>query len=506
MKKISWSICFALFGVSVLVAQDINDALRYSQRNLTGTARYRGMSGAMTAVGGDMSSITLNPAGSVIFDNNFFTTTASLYDVDNDATYFGTPTSRGDTDVELNQAGIVWVFKEVSGTSNFNKIALGFNYDVERNLDNRFFFAGISNQSIGDYFLNFAQGIPLEFLALQPGETISDLYQFLGQEPGLGFPAQQAFLGFQGFIIDPVDNTGNNTQYISNIAPGTFNQNYFFSSRGRNAVINFNVASQFQNWLSLGLNLNAHTIDYRHTTLITENNTNAGSLVRSVSFENGLDVEGTGFSFQLGAIADINKYIKAGLSYQSPTWYRIREATVQSLRTRLDDNSTNFINPQIINVFPSYRLRTPGQWNAGLSGKIKKFALISVDYTYRDFSNNKLRPGSDPFFAQVNSDIETRLTDTSSFRVGGEYYLKNFTFRGGYRFEESPFNDGSTIDDLTGFSLGLGYKFVQGFSIDFAYDYAQFDSNQTLLNTGFAQTAQVETTQNSFVLGLNFNF
>jgi hypothetical protein len=44
MKKI-YSFCSAL-GFSTAQSQEIKDALRYSQDNITGTARFRAMSGA----------------------------------------------------------------------------------------------------------------------------------------------------------------------------------------------------------------------------------------------------------------------------------------------------------------------------------------------------------------------------------------------------------------------------------------------------------------------------
>ena len=46
------------------------DALRYAVDNLNGTARFRGISGAFGAVGGDLSALNVNPAGSLFFKNN----------------------------------------------------------------------------------------------------------------------------------------------------------------------------------------------------------------------------------------------------------------------------------------------------------------------------------------------------------------------------------------------------------------------------------------------------
>ena len=50
----------AVFDVGFLFSQDYT---RLSERTIIGTARYVGMSGAMTAIGGDPSAVTDNPAG-----------------------------------------------------------------------------------------------------------------------------------------------------------------------------------------------------------------------------------------------------------------------------------------------------------------------------------------------------------------------------------------------------------------------------------------------------------
>lgn len=65
MKKLFLFI--GILSMSFLSAQDITDALRYSQQDILGTARYRAMSGAFGALGGDLSALQINPAGSAVF-------------------------------------------------------------------------------------------------------------------------------------------------------------------------------------------------------------------------------------------------------------------------------------------------------------------------------------------------------------------------------------------------------------------------------------------------------
>ena len=68
MKKTFIAISL-MFTAIAAGAQTMYDGLTFSQNNYYGTARSIGMGNAMTAVGGDLGSIGINPAGSAV--NNF---------------------------------------------------------------------------------------------------------------------------------------------------------------------------------------------------------------------------------------------------------------------------------------------------------------------------------------------------------------------------------------------------------------------------------------------------
>ena len=84
-KSILFIMGMLCFAVS---AQNINDVVRYGTENLQGTARFQAMGGAFGALGGDLSSLNVNPAGSAVFNYSEFTITASNYNRNNDA-FFG---------------------------------------------------------------------------------------------------------------------------------------------------------------------------------------------------------------------------------------------------------------------------------------------------------------------------------------------------------------------------------------------------------------------------------
>tara|TARA_A100000171_G_C2130483_1_gene146339 strand:+ start:687 stop:2162 length:1476 start_codon:yes stop_codon:yes gene_type:complete len=484
--------------MSFVNAQNVSDGLRYATENTNGTARFNALSGAFGALGGDLSAIGINPAGSAVFLNNSASISFSSSNIENEATYFNTITQSEDNDISLNQAGIVFVFDIGKDESPWRKITLGLNYNNTQNFDNDLFFRGNGNTSIANFFTEQAQGISLDLLQLQSGESISSLYNFLGETQGVA--AQNAFLGYQAFIFDPVSDNPSNTQYVSNVANGTFNQEYSVLTRGYTGKYTFNIATQYEDNFFFGINLNSHAIDYQRSTFLYETNNNTGSSVNAIGFENNLSVLGAGFSAQLGAIAKLENF-RVGLTYDTPTWYEISEETTQYLETqRTQDNQTitEIIDPNVLNVFENYNLQTPGKITASTAYIFGEKGLLSFDYSYKDFSNIEFRPENDPFFALQNTAINNQLTGASTLRLGGEYRINQLSLRGGYRYEQSPYEDTDLVGSLTGFSLGFGYNFGN-YNLDISYARAEQDSREQLYSTGLTNAATVTNTTSNLV-------
>lgn len=63
MKNVRYGLALAaLCSSSMLFSQGVVDALKYSQQDIRGTARYMGMAGAFGALGGDITTLSQNPA------------------------------------------------------------------------------------------------------------------------------------------------------------------------------------------------------------------------------------------------------------------------------------------------------------------------------------------------------------------------------------------------------------------------------------------------------------
>ncbi len=501
MKKLYFTVV-ALLAMTLSQAQDITDAVRYSTDQLTGTARFRAMSGAFGALGGDLSAISINPAGSAIFLSSAATVTLSYNDRKNNTQYFNGSTINSSSDVYFDQAGAVLVFNSMKDENAWRKFSLGVNYSQNNSFDDSYLAQGSSSKSIDSYFLAYANGVPLNLLETIEGENVTDLYLYLGENEGFG--TQQAFLGYQGFVLDPLADDPDNTSYSSSIAPGNFDQQYSYAATGLNGKFAFNFATKYQDFLHLGINLNAHFMNYDRATRLVERNSNSGSTTNEVIFANNLSTTGNGFSLQLGSIANVTDNIRVGLTYDSPTWYLITEQTTQRIETysaEFDDRV--FVDPNVVNAYPDYKLKTPGKLTGSLAFLFGDSGLISFDYSYKDFSNTEFRPANDLEFTFQNSLINDNLKAASTYRVGGEYRIKEWSLRGGYRFEESPYKDSFIMGDLNGYSAGVGYDFG-AIKADLSYDNSSRTDNPQLYQVGLTNSAEINRDFSSVVLSLSF--
>ena len=491
MKKLFLVIILNVSFLSIAQEMATTDALRYAVDNMNGTARFRGMGGAFGAVGGDLSAISINPAGSLFFSNNFASASISNYNTNNNANYFGTKNKENYSTLDLNQIGAVLVFNDNSGSSDWNKISIALNYDNTNNFDNRLFTAGINPyNSISQYFVNQAN-----FVA----NTQFNDYQYE--------------MAYETYIINPHPTTPN--QFVSNVSPGgNYYQDFYSTSNGYNGKITANVASSYKNKLFLGLNLNAHFTDYVVTTSLYENNNNplnpnTQPTISNIVFDNQLSTYGSGFSFNLGAIYKVTNSFRLGASYESPTWYNLNDELVQDLYTYDNvnvpsgDESRYFGSP--IFIFPTYRLRTPSKLTGSAAYIFNKKGLISIDVATKDYSNIQFKNTNQNDFRDLNSQMSSEMKNAYEIRIGGEYKIKQWSIRGGYRFEESPYVVDTAMGDLTGYSAGLGYNFGEN-RLDLSYSNTHRNYNQNLISSGMTDPTRIRNVQDNITLTYSINF
>jgi hypothetical protein len=129
-----------------------------------------------------------------------------------------------------------------------------------------------TTHSIADYFLSYANPNPR---IGQGGILLNtlDTYNF-GE---LSYADQQAFIGYQTYMISPDTNSPDNNTYYNNVPSGSYYQENYLESTGYNGKVAFNASAQYKDFLSIGLNINSHFTDYVQTTTFYEDNNNSAT-------------------------------------------------------------------------------------------------------------------------------------------------------------------------------------------------------------------------------------
>jgi hypothetical protein len=493
MKKIL-SAAILMAAATLHAQQGLNtaqDAVRYSTDNLTGTARFRAMGGAFGALGGDPSAIGINPAGSAIFLYNSGTLSLSSYNTNNQANFFGSRNKRNDNSFDLNQAGMVFVFNNNKEDALMSKFALGINYENTQSFENIVGIRGTNpTGSIASYFLNYANGANGA-----PGVSLGRLNSQSFEN--LTFAEQQASLGYEAYAIDPLTDSSSNTEYIASTPGGNRYQESYIGTSGFNGKVNLNFAAELKKRVYLGANINVHFTDYiNNTSFYEDTNNNTGVGLKDIEFNTERYTYGGGLSFDLGAIVKVTDKFRLGAAYQSPTWMWLQDEVTQNINT-IFDGSYSFYNPGVTMVGDDYTIRTPSKFTFSAASIFGKHGLLSVDYAVRNYANTEYS-GSNRF-AAINQELSQTLDWAGELRVGTEWRIKKVSLRGGYRYMESPYKNGTTMGPLTGYSAGLGYSF--GISrLDLAYAWYQRKSDISTFTPGLTDAARVKTTNNNITL------
>ena len=479
MKKYIPHVLVLLIYPLETYAQYMDDILRYTRTELKGTARYVAMGGAFNALGGDFSAIKDNPAASAVFFNSEIGFTLNTIDNRVGANYFGNSNTIDSRSSDFDQFGFNLVLNDTDAI-DFVKLTFAYNYQNDHNFNSKFNARGINqNRGIDDYFLSFANGVPFREIKTYEDEDIPQSYRYLGENNG--FFSQQAFLGYQSYVIDPVTIDDSNTQYVSNSNPDErpVNHDFFVTQSGKNSRHTFSFAAQYKKNLYLGFNLNSHQSRFTRIDNLIENDYGGTSSFDYTEFENDLLTIGEGFSFQFGAIYK-SKNLRFGLSYHSPVWYQMTDELLQKVITN-KTNGRDTIDPGIINIF-EYNISTPSRYSGGLAYIFGSKGLISVQYDLVNYQKASFDVGGgDINFINQNELINTKLKSAGTLKIGGEYRLGRLSLRGGY-FNQEGINN-TSVDLSKGTSFGLGYDFG-GSALNFALSNLVFERSESMYQNG----------------------
>lgn len=511
-------------------AQSAIDGFRFSQPDLKGTARYMSMGGAFGALGGDLSSISTNPAGIGVYRRNELGITMDI-DIQNATSESqGTKNSQSQTKVLLNNIGGVATWNLAN--SVMPNINIGFTYNRAASFNHH--YSGVV-PTLSNSLTNYIAGISNnEGVTVVDVSTIYDSDGFVAFDPynpnDGGYAAPWlSILGYDSYFITP---TGDDDQpnWIGQWGATTSGSGAFdvVTSGGANEY-NIAVGGNFANKVFWGIDFGIVDLDYSMTAMWGENLQNAvvdnpeGTENSSSMWKmtNSYVASGTGYNVKLGLIYRPIQELRLGLSFATPTWYSINESYLASTNFQYSVNIPDMADNRAITNggqwgLNSYNFRTPWRLTASAAGVIGKNLIVSADVEWKWYNKMRFYNGggdfyddydygyddwwpyyapsakpipalinTDPWYA-TNADIEDYYKSTTTVRIGAEYRITpRFSVRAGYANVSSPVRteakDGSMLiytsgtmpnykmDNSTNYiTCGLGYNF-NNFYIDGAF-------------------------------------
>jgi len=481
-------------------AQYVTDALRYSQTDNTTSSRFKALGGAQTAVGGDISSLSGNPAGLGLFTKSELSFTPYFGNYGNDGTYLNQTQSGKKNQLGISQfGGVFYAPTTRQKGSNVTEGLLSFNvalgYNKTNDFNNNIVFGGTNgSSSIADFFADQANGLS------NPVPTPTQLKDgYNNYKSGYNLP----YAAYENYLIDYV--TANNAW-----APSTRLGSTQYNSEvrsGYQSEFNIGFGGNYSNKLYFGGTISFTSLKLNSDRVFNEIGTDFSNGKYNLNFSENTQTKGSGFNAKLGLIYKINSIVRLGASYQSPTWYTVDDSYNQNLV-----NQKNPYNVQFDQYNSTFNIRTPGKVTAGIALFAKNYGFLTVDADYINYKD--LHLSSDArndaaVMAQNNKDIQAIYTDAINLRAGVEGRLSdNFSLRAGYSQLGNPYADKSNdAYQRKSYSGGLGYR-QNDFYADATFVNTQYNSYYKAYDlVGLtAPTASIKSSVNAVYLTVGLRF
>lgn len=546
MKKLLL-LTAAIAGAAGAYAQSALEAYQLSQPDLYGTARFMSMGGAFGALGGDMTTLSFNPAGIGVYRSSEIGATVNL-DFQNSSMQFGQYTNKDNrTTFFMNNAGYIGAARlNNSIMPNFN---WGFTYNRRSNFNRR--YAGYAS-SIPNSMSNYIAGVCNDNqLTVGNVSTTESFNPYYPNDGGYAAP-WISILGYDSWLVSP-SGQGSDTAWNGLYGTGTSGDAIVQVSE-EGGIDEYNIAfgGNFGNIVYWGMDFGITDLEFTRHSLYSESLTDAyvgggSDVVRSDAnwdMYSYYHVGGTGFNYKLGVIVKPIQELRLGLAFHTPTWYNLTEYYYADVNF---DYPQTTIRSGMAQTGDGYdgvndvKLRTPWRFIASAAGVIADRMIVSLDVDWMGMQYMNLKspyynsgvfnnPASDPYY-YANQDIKDYYKTSVTFRAGLEYRLTDsVSLRAGYAHVSEPVKEAAKNNEMTIYTsstnlspsysfdntadyvtAGMGYRYKH-FYCDAAYVYRHKSAEwhaftpdpQYPSNSGLQ--GQLTNNDHSIVLSMGFRF
>ena len=470
MKKSVLLTLMTLFAINAW-SQETYDAMRFATSDLNGSARYVGMGGALSALGGDVAVMSDNPAAIGLFSKSDASFTVSGV--------FGSKGTMGHDGgrASIDNGGIVLssIVKESSGTGLL-RVNYGVNFKKKHNY--------LYNLDKDIAHLNgiFSQSFQIAKLGNDFEDGYYDELNGIGDFANPEF-SQNGDLVHGGATNASFDDNGNFLGYEGVAANQALLQKAQFGGENEvDVAVAFNISNQ----VFLGASVGFYDINYSRDSYYEE----VGVDGLGYGITTMYDTDGDGVDVKFGAVLRPieESPFRIGLSVKTPIWYSMHDVN-GAILDFYDVNGKNegYVNYNGAEV--DYNFQTPWKFGLSMGYTVGNYLALGAEWEFADLSTSKYKMSShSDYFDMINDWTKDALKMQHTFKAGIEIKpTEQFSIRFGYNFVTAPIKDDAyrlvLADDYMStetyytnwkgtnrFTCGLGYRYKGGY-IDLAYQY-----------------------------------
>lgn len=463
----------AFFSCALSYAQEPADALRYSfLTNPGGTARNQAVGGAGASLGGEFTSLFINPAGLGFYKTGDFVFTPAFSLKNSKSDYLGQNSSATKNKFNIGTTGLL--FAAPSRNKNIRSVTVGIGINKTADYNNQVYYKGVNKKS--SYSEKYLEELVNDG-ATDPDAALQN-YPY-GSSLALGT-----------WLISPTYNSDSSevTGYRSQADPafGLMQENSIITSGGITDIAIGTGINLKDKWY-FGGTLTFPFLRYKREAYYKETDESGNTSNDFNYFEANetLETKGIGVNGKIGVIYKPVDYVRLGLAVHSPTFYQLKDTYVSQVITDLEGyggsgvkqySSTDITDGQPLES--SYNLTTP--WKIMLSGSYvfrevenvenqRAFITADVEYVnYKDASFHAVENDADykSYYNSVNKTVDKLYKSAINARLGGEIKFNTLMVRLGGAYYGNPYvNDKANLMKISG---GLGYR-NKGIFIDLTY-------------------------------------
>lgn len=328
-------ICSFSFNSYAQISPYTTDAVKYTQTDGGGTARFVALGGANVSLGGDISSISGNPAGLGFYNKSSWAISPVLRIGDFSALYQGESTQNMTGNIQIPNMGMVFHNRfEEYADSKWISGTFGIAINQKQSFYNNINYNGTVEQNSNGIIPDFVENTLQPFLTEDGFKEYNTFSELADDARAI---KDYSFLAFETFLLQSFETTDN--KYIldrydydpDGYLTESTRQSENVNGHSGLTTLDLSYGANYNDVLFLGASVNVSFLNYSQVKNFRE--TPSNSLLNYLELNEELNISGTGAAFTIGGIYKPLKIVNLGFSYTSPTFISLTETQNISMET-----------------------------------------------------------------------------------------------------------------------------------------------------------------------------